>query len=279
MDALSVSKYDRLTFLWCNDYHEHPKEFPEFVRNVLMPAQSLNSRLHVFNDPEVILWNADKHYLLDLADAGFRVPKTRFVDVDKLSRESFMFVIGQCSDPLVLKPAISGSARNTYLIKDPKTLTRDDIAFVDRVIAEGTHGDLILQEYQPGITYGEYSLMFIHGRHTHTVLKIPQAGEFRINGEFGGHAKEIPAAAVPTTAIAAAEGVVRYLEHKFRKGEEGTLSATDGRLVYTRIDGVMHANAFVLMEVEAIEPHMWLENKTAAKAFEEIRKVFVSERQ
>lgn len=39
LDPASVSTYNNVTFLWCNEYHQHPKEFPEVVRNVLVPAQ------------------------------------------------------------------------------------------------------------------------------------------------------------------------------------------------------------------------------------------------
>lgn len=291
LDAASASTYDKISFLWCNDYHEHPIDFPNFIRGVLLPAQHLNPHLHIFNDPAIILWNIDKHYLHDLTSAGFRVPRTTFLDVSQLSRRALLSRIAEWKNTaVVLKPAISGSARNTHLIKKPQMLTVENHAFIERVLIDGTHGDLIVQEYEPGITAGEYSLMFIEGKHTHTVLKVPQRGEFRINGEFGGRAREISGVEVPKQAVEAAEKVVRWLQEKFptRRETTTTTSTPQGadeekvvedemsKLVYTRIDGVMHGDTFVLMEVEAIEPHMWLEKKTGTAAMEALKKVFMA---
>lgn len=158
LDATAISTYDTINFLWCNDYHAHPKEFPEFVRNVLLPAQRLNPSIHIFNDPQIVLWNTDKHYLLELAEKGFRVPRSKFVDVGQHSQSSLQIVIKGFSKTasLILKPAISGSARNTHLIKAPKALTSNDLAFLDHVLTDGTNGDLTLQEYIENISAGEY---------------------------------------------------------------------------------------------------------------------------
>ena len=275
LDAAAVGKYDKITFLWCNDYHEHPKDFPRFVLTVLIPAQTMNPRLHIINDPKIVLWNSDKHYLLDLARAGYQVPETTFVDVDQLSRKKLLDIIAKSSGPLVLKPAISGSARNCHLIKVPKSLTADDLGFIDRILVNGTHGDLILQQYEPGITSGEWSLMFVNGIHTHTVLKVPQVGEFRINGEFGGRAREVPRRDVPQVAINVGYDVMMFLHGKIKDLD---LAASDGSkkaLVYARIDGVVREGRFVLMEVEVIEPHMWLEKENGYEAMEQLRRVFV----
>ena len=277
-DAASASTYDKITFLWCNDYHEHPIDFPNFVRNVLQPAQYLNPNLHIFNDPAIILWNTDKHYLLDLASAGFCVPKTSFLNVEQLSRGALISRIAEWKNTaVVLKPAISGSARNTHLIKNPQILTPENHAFLEHVLINGMHGDLIMQGYEAGITAGEYSLMFIHGKHTHTVLKVPRKGEFRINGEFGGRDREMAATEVPKQAVEAAGRVVQWLQDKFRTetNQQDPMYVEKSKLVYARIDGVMHGNTFVLMEVEAIEPHMWLEKKTGTEAMEELKKVFM----
>ena len=107
LDATVVSKYDKVTFLWCNDYHEYPEEFLRFLEVVLMPVRTMNPRTHIFNDPRVVLWNADKHYLADLAKAGFRLPHTEYLDVDQVSRKSLLSTISNWSCPLVLKPSIS----------------------------------------------------------------------------------------------------------------------------------------------------------------------------
>lgn len=280
LDAASVSAFDSITFLWCNDYHQHPEEFPKFVRNVLVPAQRLNPKVHIFNDPSVILWNCDKHYLLELAKAGYRVPRSKFVDVGQHTYASMTSIIEEFSEskPLILKPAVSGSARNTHLIKDPRILVSDDTDFLDRILAEGTNGDLILQQYEEGIMSGEYSLIFVNGRHTHTILKKPQAGEFRCQGEYGGSTEEIAAVDVPRCASDAAQRIWEFMESKANKTQNEAKVRTGRGLVYARIDGIIRDDAFILMEIEAIEPHLWLEAKTGGGALEQLSRVFLGNR-
>ena len=277
LDPASVSRYDSVTFLWCNDYHQHPKDFPEFVRNVLVPAQQLNPNVHIFNDPSIVLWNTDKHYLLELAEAGYPVPRSKFIDIGQQTRATLISTIEDFSEskPLVLKPAVSGSARNTHLIKNPRALTSDDMAFIDHNLTEGTNGDLILQQYEEGISSGEFSLIFVNGKHTHTILKTPQPGEYRCQGEYGGSTEEIATKDVPQCAVEAAQEIWKFLESKVQKPESGTQSQTGRGLVYARVDGIMKDDAFILMEIEAIEPHLWLEAEAGGGALEQLCSVFI----
>ena len=277
LDAASISMYDSVTFLWCNDYHQHPKDFPDFVRNVLVPAQRLNARLHVFNDPSIVLWNTDKHYLQELAEAGYCVSRSKFIDVGQQTYASLTSIIEDFSGSrsLVLKPAISGSARNTHLVKNPRALSSDDKAFLDHVLTDGTNGDLILQEYEEEISSGEYSLVFVNGKHTHTIVKTPQVGEYRCQGEYGGSTEEIAPMDVPRCAVDAAQQIWKFLETKVQKPENGTKSLTGRGLVYARIDGILKGDSFILMEIEAIEPHLWLEAGTGTEALEQLSRVFI----
>ena len=277
LDPASVSTYNSITFLWCNEYHQHPKEFPDFVRNVLVPAQRLNPNVHIFNDPAIVIWNTDKHYLLELDKAGYRVPRSSFVDMGEHTHASLLSNIREFSGskPLVLKPAISGSARNTHLIRNTRALTSEDLAFLDRIVAEGTNGDLILQQYEEGISSGEYSLIFVNGKHTHTILKVPQTGEYRCQGEYGGSTEEIAAIDVPQCAGEAAQEIWKFLESKVKKAEKESKMWTRRELVYARVDGIVKDDAFILMEIEAIEPHLWLEAKSGSEALEQLCRVFI----
>ena len=273
----SVSTYSSITFLWCNEYHQHPKEFPDLVRNVLVPAQRLNPSVHIFNDPAIVLWNTDKHYLLEFDKAGYRVPRSEFVDTGQHTHASLISNIREFSgsNPLVLKPAISGPARNTHLIQNPRALTSDDLAFLGRIVAEGTNGDLILQQYEEGISSGEYSLIFVNGKHTHTGLKLPQAGEYRCQGEYGGSTEEIAAIDVPRCAGEAAQEIWKFLESKAKKLEKEGNIWTRRELVYAPVDGIIKDDAFILMEIEAIEPHLWLGAKSGSEALEQLCRVFI----
>jgi len=263
LDAQALARYDIICFLWCNNYHEHPIEFPAFIEQRLLPAQKLRPTLRILNDANLVLWNTDKaHYLVDLERAGFLIPKvaalkdcTAISTVEDLAAQIRILGAGITDGPIVLKPSISGSSKQTHLLQNPSTLSPADTTFLSSLLKNGIDGDLLLQAYEPSISNGEYSLVFIAGTHTHTMLKTPAHGEFRCQAEFGGGITELAPSQVPAKAIEVAEKIMRYLNENV------------GMATYCRVDGVIGTDGeFVLMEVEGIEPHLWLEtcqDKTA----------------
>ncbi len=82
--------------------------------------------------------------------------------------------------------------------------------------------------------------MFLGGQLSHAVLKRPAEGDYRVQWEFGGRAVT---AAPPPTLVADAEAV---------------MAAAPGDPVYARVDGVEREGRLVLMELELIEPHLFL---------------------
>lgn len=115
----------------------------------------------------------------------------------------------------------------------------------------------------------------MNGTHTHTILKKPQAGEYRYQGEFGGSTEAIAMVDIPRCASDVAQQIWKLLESKVKNSDIETGIQTARGLVYARIDGIVKDAAFILMEIEAIEPHLWLEAKTGGEALEQICKVFI----
>ena len=294
LDSHALAKYDVITFLWCNDYHKHGPEFCAFVRNSLIPAQEHNPTLRIANDSQVILWNLDKQtYLPELQNAGFLIPATEILEgLSGPAAHSALFRTVQAhqNNPIVLKPSVSGSSKGTYCIREPSRLSIEDVAYLESVIKDGTDGSLLIQRYEPAIERGEYSLVFINKNHTHTILKTPRRGEFRCQGEFGGGTAEISLTNVPEDAVRVANRALAYMQSRFggtvsstssptRKTHRRSISSkikemlashqaapkpstetSPNPIVYARIDGVVREDGkFVLMEIEAIEPHLWLE--------------------
>ena len=88
------------------DYFERFAEFSAWMDRV-----ERGTRL--FNAPELVRWNVDKHYLRNLAGRGVNVPVTRFLERGEMTtlREAF----ADCGwSEAILKPAVSGAARHTY---------------------------------------------------------------------------------------------------------------------------------------------------------------------
>lgn len=268
LDSHAIAQFDVVTFLWCNNYHLYAVDFIAFLEDVLVPAQQLSPALKVVNDTALILWNIDKKvYLPDLSAEGFLVPKTVFADSVRGSDTTAILQdslshFPNADSPLVLKPSISGSSKQTHLIKSPSHLRAADKEYLSTISERGLDGSLVIQAYEPGIENGEYSLVFIAGRLSHTMLKTPSKGEFRCQSEFGGDICELERCEVPALAVKTAWKVVRLLERRF-------LGLDRRHLVYVRVDGVVRQSGeFVIMEVEAIEPHLWLETSCQAGGYE-----------
>lgn len=264
-----LMSFDKICFLWCNTYHEYGIEFEKFLKEKLRPAKEQAHDLEVLNDVDFILWNTDKAiYLPELEKMGFLLPRTAHVDISSLGSVDGMIdelrrassVVGS---KIVLKPAISGSSKLTHLVQDIDEVSQADMQYTRTLLDTGLEGYLIVQAFEPAIEDGEYSLVFIGGEHTHTMLKTPRKGEFKCQAEFGGGIAELTLADVPETAVMTAQKIVRWLSEKFHVEV----------VPYCRIDGVIREGQFVLMEVEAIEPHLWLEtcsNQTARGKLYEI---------
>lgn len=58
----------------------------------------------------------------------------------------------------------------------------------------------------------------------------------------------------------------KVLESEIGKLEGGTQVWTGSPLVYARTGGIVKDDAFILMEIEAVEPHLWLEAETGGGA-------------
>ena len=257
----TLCRFDIILFVCCDGYVRYVDEFLRFLDQTLAPLLDALPRLRVVNDARVVRWNAAKEYLGELRDEGrFRVCRTRFLrrggcDL-KAFREAVEEFAGRDKKPVVLKPSVGASGANLHLVQDPESLTDDDVAHMEAMLAlPGTVGSIMIQEFQPTIrTVGEYSLVYIGGVYSHAALKRPKAGddttEWRVNSRYSGRAEEIRTEHLPQGALEVGERLCTWLETKFGKGSVG----------YMRLDGVVAEDdgGFVIGEVELIEPEMWL---------------------
>ncbi len=234
--ALAV---DALVFRSCWDYPAKRHAFEtwlEAVERTGIPA---------LNPPEVIRWNLNKKYLLDLERLGAALPKTLYFESG--SRPAYdELVAGVPSSRVVLKPAVSLNGLDTFRCD---TRDRHGVENAARAILKGR--DLIVQEYMPEIeTTGETSLMFFNGEFSHCIRKTPRPGEFRVQEEHGGTLRpDWP----DTGTLREASDLLRRLGKK---------------LLYARVDGIQTRDRFVWMELEAIEPSLFfLEDPKSADRF------------
>jgi glutathione synthase/RimK-type ligase-like ATP-grasp enzyme len=271
LDIDSLSNYDRITFLWCLDYHMRSNRFYQFLNGKVLPAQR-RSKVRTMNAARMIIWNVDKAtYLEELQQAGFPIIETEFFsggvpsfDTGSQLRDWILHLAkAHRGQPIVLKPSISASAKSTHLL-DPSNVSDADMEYFEDLIENGLGSALLIQALEPSISEGEYSVIFLAGRYSHTVLKTPQQGEFKCQSEFGGTVQKVPEDEVPRIAKSIAENVIEYITEKFSS------------VAYARIDGIMRSSdEFLIMEVELIEPELWVDEYADPVCREAFYQLFV----
>jgi len=93
---------------------------------------------------------------------------------------------------------------------------------------------------------GEFSMMYFNGVHSHTILKVPKPGDFRVQEEYGSSVAHVE----PVPALLAAG--------------DAAMAAVGKKLLYARVDFVRSSGAFRLMELELVEPSIYLRTEPGA---------------
>ena len=190
----------------------------------------------LLNPSSVLKWNADKHYLKDIQEAGLLVTPT--VYLSKRNKVDVSIYFSEFNvEKLIVKPAVSGGAKNTFKVT-PNNAT--DISDKLNVLLQ--EEDFIVQPFLEEVaTEGELSLLFFGGIFSHAVLKKAANGDFRVQSTFGGTVHPL----TPTPEIISA--ATAYI-NQFAKN-----------CLYARVDAVIVKKEFMLMELELIEPYLFLD--------------------
>lgn len=221
------------------DYFEHYAAFLAWTHTL--------DRLGVtvINDTKMLRWNSDKRYLLDLERHGISIIPTR------VAQGAFLpAALSQMADrDVVIKPTVSGGAWHTVRGKPGTADFEQALAKLPPQL------DYLVQPFIPEVaSHGEWSLMYFGSTYSHAVLKRPTAGDYRVQERHGGSMAQ----ATPDEAIIDAGSktlaAVAALGHQ--------------EPVYARVDGVVVNGRLQLMELEVIEPSLFLaERPDAAEQF------------
>ncbi len=219
------------------DYYKHHARYLAWL------SRLETAGVPVFNPIAVLRWNADKRYLIDLERLGLSIIPTRVLAPEDLT--AIVPTLGW--DDVVVKPAVSAGAWHTLRGRV------DDPAFLARFGELPRDATFLVQPFVPEITSeGEWSFLFFGGEFSHAVLKQPRGGDFRVQEKHGG---SFGAATPPDALIADAHAALARLD---------ALSLP--RLAYARVDGVARAGRLMIMELELIEPQLFLAQDAGAGA-------------
>lgn len=227
--AIDWRAFDAVVVRSAWNYHHDVERFLAWVDELAAgPARLLNP-------PELLRWSAGKRYLFDLARRG--VPIADSVLVEAGEARALAAIAGEHRwTELVVKPVVSASAHETWRVRGAPSAA-DEARFA-RLVATRA---MLVQRYLPQVAEdGEWSFVFVDGVFSHAVVKRPAAGDFRVQREHGGTAaSRTPAPALLDDARA-------------------VLARVTPCPLYARVDGCALAGRLLLMELELVEPALFL---------------------
>lgn len=197
-------------------------------------TEAMAAATRLFNPIGLVRWNLRKDYVGKLAAAGVRVPQSHLVACEADAVAKVLADAGW--DQAVVKPASGASGYSVELVKRA-TLVEQVAGLSDEARASG----VVVQEFLPEIAEGELSLVYFDGVFSHAIRKRPPQGEFRSNSRYGPtRSAELPPREVTEQGAAC-------------------LSALPEMPLYARVDGVVRAGTLIVIEVEVLEPALFME--------------------
>lgn len=237
--AVDWSKYSAVVIRSTFTYVNHDQQFQNWIKS--LQSQGIT----VINHPELILWNMHKSYWAELEQKGVRIIPTRFYERNDCSNSEKP--VPKVKDVMeenqwksaIIKPSIGNNSLWTKVIKDIEKADEVQTQF-QCLLSER---DMMIQKYIPEVTsFGEWSLMFFDNNFSHAVVK-----QFSGRTVTSSEIVEEP----PSEILQFAHSVVKSLDNHHVP-------------VYSRIDCVCHNEEMMLMELELIECHLFLEGNTEA---------------
>ncbi|MDC3105391.1 hypothetical protein OA521_03550 [bacterium] len=229
------------------DYFDNFKLFSDWLEKNKYEIKFINSL-------EIIKWNLDKVYLLELQEKGINIAPTILIKKNQPTTLKKLFEDTGWQEA-VFKPTVSGAARHTYRINRNSYNDFEKI-FKGLICNE----DFLFQEFIKNIiSNGELSLIVIGGKYTHAVKKTAKKGDFRVQDDHGGKVE------------------VYHASDKEIEFAEQCINLCLEMPLYARVDiAYDNNNELSLVELELIEPELWFRNnnKSAKLLAEEILKKF-----
>ncbi len=227
-DDVAWSDYAAVVLRSTWDYHLHVEVFRAWLDRLD------RTRVPCWNPTSLVRWNLDKHYLNELAAKGVPTVPTLWIERDQADTVERILATGWTD--VVVKPAVSAGAWKTLRLAHDEV--RAHAPFLTDALGSGA---LMVQPFMPEIVdEGEYSLLFFDGEFSHAVLKRPKSGDFRVQWVHGG--SQVP--------IIPSETVIAQARR--------ALAAAPSIGLYGRVDGVLRDGRLILMELELIEPYLYL---------------------
>jgi glutathione synthase/RimK-type ligase-like ATP-grasp enzyme len=211
------------------------------------------------NHPDVLRWNTDKHYMLELEKRGMPIIPTTWLEPAAGLSKHQLHTRFPASGDFVVKPAVSSGAHDTgrYTSNDARS-RQAAIAHATELLAEGR--TVMVQRYLESVDRrGETALIFMNGLVSHAVEK-----DAMLHGPFRQQADAPEEVAHPRQATPAEWRLgesARTAIHSYIKSRIGR----DEQLVYCRVDVVEgDGGQMYVMEVSLVDASLYLSTTPGA---------------
>ncbi len=222
-DAVRWDDYDLVVVRSTWDYSSRRHDFLAWARTI--------ARLE--NPYSVIEYSSDKIYLADVEAQGLPIIPSHFVAVG----ETPEFFVGD----FVVKPRVGAGSNDALRFREgeEEAATRH---------IEGLHEkgrDVLIQPYVHSVdTIGERALIFIDGEYSHAIAKGAMLNVPLSERDFAYRRKQISALTAEDDAISTASHLLSTMGFD--------------SLLYARVDLVATVYGWLVMEIELVEPSLFL---------------------
>lgn len=222
-----ISGYDAIIIRSLWGYQDDLGGFEKFLDN----ANKKN--IKIFNNSDILRNNYNKDIQFDILNKNnINTVETKFIkNMNDLSK-----YVKSIKNKSVIKPIISGSGNNTYVIDG----TCKNSIKVDEIVNKfkNVKCGVMLQPFMEEISDGEYSLIYIDGKLLYGVKRY--TGIF--NDKF--EVFYIPKDKLDKEFIELGDKILKIKEYKDS--------------LYARVDAIKKDNSYIIMETEFVEPDLFI---------------------
>ncbi len=261
--SISWNKYQAVILRSAWGYHRYLTQFHQWLNTL----DQLN--IPMYNSTAIVRWNMykDQQWSFFQQQKLATIPSVfvkkdqilNFSNNTKLEKEQPLesIISSAFDDPetqFVVKPIVSGSGENTYVISNAAESRNNQITMAEgqlalnRIVQENPDHGALIQPFIPEIDQGEHSFVFFDRELSHVILRFPGIlGEAKLIHEVNTYSPEMKSLV-----------------------DQVMLSLADKDILYTRVDVVETANGPLLMELELVEPHLLIRHLSEQRRTEAI---------
>lgn len=255
-ETIDYSKYDLIIIRSIWGFQENKTKFENWLN--MLETQ----KIKVLNPINVIKNNYDKEIQFDILNKyNIETIKTFFLPINKNIKSRILDLKTNNdleNNLIVLKPTISEGSKDVYLVGDNRH-EFNNIIDINEVYNKykNNKSKLMVQPFMKEVFDGEYSICCINNKITHGIIKYKNA--FSKTNMI----KYVPADKIDHKIIKIVNNILDIKEYKDS--------------LFLRIDFVKQEKKFLVMEVELLDPNLFLEFVTDRKKRKEILNFFAEQ--